>query len=390
MDLSKLQSTNNGMKYGLVACDVLSRRIFCKPIKTKSNKDVAIALEDIIKEMGQPPLSIFSDAGTEFNLKQLYDQYGIEKYTARRSTVKAAYGLKPSKINDKNWKEVWNKLYADKRIAKARFEELDTVKLATPRKTFDKSYLSNYSDALYTIYKVNAGDPATYFLKNWKGQKITGRFYAEQLTHASEEMAYRVQEILKTRIRKGVKECFFQRLGYYENVRRFVYNKIEEAYKKKGEEKPFLWTKNEENANGILYLIHPRQNHCKKERKWQSIKVYPRIIRTNVRRKIEEAYEKRGVSLPFEWTAYKSAADGILVLMTSTQQSDEKFRNLLRTRYRPQIVSFVQPLNIEYAQRTQAARCTDIMVKEINSRPFKALKYRMDALSADFARVFHN
>ena len=107
-DFQKLAKENDGYRYLLVAVDLLSRRLFTAPVKSKESKDMIDAFKEIFNQMPYLPQEIFSgllffaffslsycnlDRGTEFeakNVKELFEELGIKKYKANSSKIKAA------------------------------------------------------------------------------------------------------------------------------------------------------------------------------------------------------------------------------------------------------------------------------------------------------------
>jgi len=68
IDFQSLSSKNEGFRYMLVAVDVLSRRVFGTPIKSKSSIDMKKAFDEIFKQMPMEPQRVFTDQGmTYFN-----------------------------------------------------------------------------------------------------------------------------------------------------------------------------------------------------------------------------------------------------------------------------------------------------------------------------------
>lgn len=64
MDVSQYSRLNKGNKFVLVCVDVHSKRLFCKPLKSKHGLVVAKAIEKIIEEnKNVAPKFIFSDRG---------------------------------------------------------------------------------------------------------------------------------------------------------------------------------------------------------------------------------------------------------------------------------------------------------------------------------------
>ena len=86
--VDKLAKYNNGVKYLLVAVDVLSRFLRVVPMRSKS-ADAAKAFEKMIEKV--QPQKLWSDKGTEFKgaFKNLCDQRGIATYTTASETKSA-------------------------------------------------------------------------------------------------------------------------------------------------------------------------------------------------------------------------------------------------------------------------------------------------------------
>ena len=87
--VDKLAKYNNGVKYLLVAVDVLSRYLRVLPMRSKSAKETARTFKRMIQK--QKPQKVWSDKGTEFKgaFKRLCDQEGIETYTTQSETKSA-------------------------------------------------------------------------------------------------------------------------------------------------------------------------------------------------------------------------------------------------------------------------------------------------------------
>nr|CAD2208525.1 unnamed protein product [Meloidogyne enterolobii] len=201
-DFQKLSRQNNGKNYALVAIDVLSKRVFAEPVRTKKSNDMIDAFEKILARMEMHPHRIFSDKGTEFCSKEIMDFFrgnDIEKYTATFSEVKASLaercirnikqrlyrfmsekhtlkwtealpkiidainhskcrvlgGLRPVDVSFKMQRklEKWY-LALLARInleKKPRFKENDHVRMSRSKNIFSKGYLPNYSDEILQI-----------------------------------------------------------------------------------------------------------------------------------------------------------------------------------------------------------------------------------------------
>jgi hypothetical protein len=62
-DFQSLARKNGGYKYLLLAVDLLSRRLFGEPVKSKQAEEIKRAFRKIFKRMPALPQQIFTDQG---------------------------------------------------------------------------------------------------------------------------------------------------------------------------------------------------------------------------------------------------------------------------------------------------------------------------------------
>ncbi|KAF7636241.1 Integrase catalytic domain-containing protein [Meloidogyne graminicola] len=259
-DFQKLSRENGGNNYALVAIDVLSKRVFAAPVKSKKPKDMIPAFEKILEQMEMYPHRIFSDKGMEFRAKEMIDFFqkkDIEKYTANASTVKASLaercirnlkqrlyrymsekqslkwakvlnkivdainhsscrvlgGLRPIDVSFHNAQKIRKKVFGpiigpfNKK--KPRFKKDDFVRMSRNKNIFSKGYLPNYSDEILQVDLVkNRVTPNRYRVRDENGEKFAGYFYPEELTKVrkDEQTSYRIEKVIRTRKRNGIKE----------------------------------------------------------------------------------------------------------------------------------------------------------------------------------------
>nr|CAD2207737.1 unnamed protein product [Meloidogyne enterolobii] len=268
-DFQKLSRQNHGKKYALVAIDVLSKRVFAEPVRTKKSNDMIDAFENILARMEMHPHRIFSDKGTEFCSKEIMDFFrkkDIEKYTATFSSVKASLaercirnikqrlyrfmsekhtlnwtealpkivgainhskcrvlgGLRPVDVSFNNAKEIREMVFGpigkNKPRKKPRFKENDHVRMNRSKNIFSKGYLPNYSDEILQIDLVkNKANPNRYRVRDDNGELFKGYFYPEELTKVrkDENTSYRIEKIIKSRKKKdGGKEYLVKFFDY--------------------------------------------------------------------------------------------------------------------------------------------------------------------------------
>lgn len=136
------------------------------------------------------------------------------------NTVSRTTGLRPVDVNPNNSELVWRKVYAKQLhptlTKKPKFTVGETVRISRAKKIFEKGYFPNFSDHIFKIYKVHAGNPNYYFLKDADGELIHGRFYEEELQsiREDEETSYRIEKILKKRKRFGSIEYLVKFIDY--------------------------------------------------------------------------------------------------------------------------------------------------------------------------------
>ena len=92
MDMHRYSRQNKGYNYILIVLDVFSRYAFARPLKLKTGKQTAAALEDIFKTAKVSPQKLWCDLGGEYynrNVENLLKARGITLYSTH-NTVKAS------------------------------------------------------------------------------------------------------------------------------------------------------------------------------------------------------------------------------------------------------------------------------------------------------------
>jgi hypothetical protein len=270
-DFQRFSRQNNGNRYALVAIDVLSKRFFVVPVKSKRPRDMKPAFEQILDQMEMSPHRIFTDRGLEFRgkeIKKFFAEKDIEKYEANASTVKASLaerairtlkqrlyrymsanqtlrwtealdkivlainnsptralnGLKPIEVSFDNAREIWDRFYGSylqKRSMLQREPKLtkdDLVRKSRERGAFTKGYLPTFSDDFYSVERVKRSHPNRYRIKELDEEKLErGYFYEPELARAkrSEGQVQRIERLIRTRKRKdGTKEYLVKFYDY--------------------------------------------------------------------------------------------------------------------------------------------------------------------------------
>ena len=114
---------------------------------------------------------------------------------------------------------VWQNLYGNEsmRSTKYKFNIGDQVRISKTRRTFKKGYLPNWTEEVFTITERIPRQPPVYNI-------LDGTFYEQELerVHKSETDYYRVEKVLRTRMRNKRKEYFVKWLGYPEKFNSWV------------------------------------------------------------------------------------------------------------------------------------------------------------------------
>ena len=222
--MDKIAKYNNGVKYLLVAVDVLSRYVRVEPLKTKHATDCANAFGKMLKK--KKPEKVWTDKGTEFrgDFSTLCKNKGIHSYTTASETKSAFAERNIRSLKSliyKNLEEKWtwtyindlqefvktinsrvnrvtklapNKVFrqhepylvslatTDKKISKPKFAPGDFVRIVKKDKSFRKGYKQSFTDEVFTVTSVATASPVTYTLVDANSEKIEGKFYEPELS----------------------------------------------------------------------------------------------------------------------------------------------------------------------------------------------------------------
>jgi hypothetical protein len=94
-----------------------------------------------------------------------------------------------------------------------KFSVGDQVRVSRIKGIFEKGYLPNWSEALYTVNEIKRTDPITYILKDAKGEIIKGGFYTEELQKSRQEV-FRIEKIIRKKKINGVEHGLVKWMGY--------------------------------------------------------------------------------------------------------------------------------------------------------------------------------
>jgi hypothetical protein len=267
--MSNIHKENDNFKYILICIDVFSKFLAVEPTTNKNEKTVTDALKTIFERTKRKPKQIQSDDGKEFknNIFQKYLKENQIRFYTTRSEQKAcivervirtikerlyryfteigshryvnviqnlvdSYNrsyhrtikMAPKDVNKNNEKELWKALYFNSQeFCTFKFKVNDVVRISQPKTTFDKGYLQKWTDETFIIYERIPRSPAIYKIKDLNDEAIDGFFYEYELQKVEKvPQVFKIEKILKTRTRKGVKESFIKWRGHPDSFNSWV------------------------------------------------------------------------------------------------------------------------------------------------------------------------
>ena len=259
VDMQKLSRDNKGYKYILAVIDIFSKYGWLFPLKSKRGEEVTIAFKNIFAE-GRVPEKIWVDKGKEFlnkNLKDLLKKEGVEMYSTENeekscmverwnrtmkskmykyftanltrtyldvlpemtskynNTYHRSIKMTPVQASDlKNSEKVYFNLYKNMpEKTEPKFQVGDRVRILKKKNIFDKGFTTNWTKELFIITEVQNTIPPTYKIQDLNGEDIEGTFYEQELQKSKQEI-FRIEKIIRSRMKNGKKEILVKWEGY--------------------------------------------------------------------------------------------------------------------------------------------------------------------------------
>lgn len=125
-------------------------------------------------------------------------------------------GKTPASVKREDETALRERMYgSDTASAKPKFKVGDFVRISKSRHPFEKSYVGNWTEELFTVAEVMLTSPPTYRLKDYGGDAIEGSFYKEELQRVTKtDDIYKVEKVLKTRKVNGKRQFFVSWRGW--------------------------------------------------------------------------------------------------------------------------------------------------------------------------------
>ena len=138
----------------------------------------------------------------------------IDKYN---STKHRSIGLTPLDARKpSNYQQVFKNLYF-KKVQQNRkppkYNVGDKVRLAIQKDKFEKAYIINWTDKVYTIKEVKRTIPPTYTVEDDRGKQHKGTFYEQELQKNKDER-FRIEKVLQYKTVRGKRYGLVKWIGY--------------------------------------------------------------------------------------------------------------------------------------------------------------------------------
>ena len=275
-DMSSLAKHNRGFKYLLVAVDIFSRFLQVRPMKTKTGKETAKALESILdKPLTGSIRRIHVDSGGEFYNKhvkalmqdrkiKIYSTFSQEiksslaerhlqtlkriiyKYLTLKSTFKYidvlqtlvdkynntphrglgngkspifVHGLKKLKDVRRQFNDMYRRGYKRAPLPPSKhcYRVGQTVRVSRDSRTkpFYKGYHARFNEEYFTVNEViDTGRVPVYILRDLNGEVLKGVFYSQELIPSTPPVDVFPLRVLRTKGKGENKKFYVTWVGY--------------------------------------------------------------------------------------------------------------------------------------------------------------------------------
>ena len=130
------------------------------------------------------------------------------------NTYHRSIGMAPSEVTSANQETVWQRLYGHESVGTPKFTVGDRVRISKAKRHFEKGYMANWTEELFTIVDAHRSEPPVYRLVDWHGDKLDGTFYEPELQKVivPKGKTYRVESVLRWRNKRT--EVFVKWSGF--------------------------------------------------------------------------------------------------------------------------------------------------------------------------------
>ena len=277
ISIASLSKFNDKTTFILICVDVFSKKMYAEALTSKSPPRVVEGLRAVFDRMGYYPEAVQSDAGLEFlgrATKKYLQSVGVHLFTVSQSTkaciaergirslrmriqkyleynntrryvdklqmIVRGYnetphtstGIAPNKVTISNENVVFERLYGKVLGTKSygrkrKFKIGDYVRLLTlKRHQFEKEAEPTWTKELMRVTGIDetALPRVMYRVSDLSNEKITGRFYPEELQRTKYRGGefFDVEEVIRTRGTGAKKEYFVKFYDYPSSANEWV------------------------------------------------------------------------------------------------------------------------------------------------------------------------
>jgi hypothetical protein len=121
-------------------------------------------------------------------LKDILSEYNNTVHsTIKMKPIDVTVGDEPSLIRPEN-----------KTLSKRpKYKVGDQVRISKVKKIFDKGYLQNWTNEVFTVRRVSKTNPVTYLLSDFTGEDVSGSFYEQELQRTRVPDLFLVEKVLR-------------------------------------------------------------------------------------------------------------------------------------------------------------------------------------------------
>ena len=89
--------------------------------------------------------------------------------------------MAPLEVNNTNQENVWQRLYGHESVGRPKFRVDGRVRISKANRHFEKGYMANWTEEMFTIVDAPRSNRPVYGLVDWHGEKMDGTFYEPEL-----------------------------------------------------------------------------------------------------------------------------------------------------------------------------------------------------------------
>ena len=159
------------------------------------------------------------------NLNQKWTNILQDAVHAYNHSIHRTIGMRPVDVSPANVSEIRQRLSSGgTSTERSPFKVGDHVRISKVKSVFEKGYLPNWTEELFTISSINRKkSPIMYKLKDYNGEEIEGSFYRHEIQKViHDDDIFLVEKVLRTQKRGNEKWCFVKWHGYPSSMNSWV------------------------------------------------------------------------------------------------------------------------------------------------------------------------